>query len=210
MNKIVKPITPDGKIGFDEFDQLTYERQERDCSIYSPISDPRGSTCLICLRGWETTTESIVDQFLWRSREKWIHKSCWVRYLTLREYDMWYGALCSAGITFFFPEEIPNQYGGAWMTPWYTVKLRESRCTLRLGSRKRVYNMEILVPKDEAGVLDVAAAAPLKKEDVTQDITGGRVMIHAWGEAKAKEYMKVFADILKASTSFTKEKAGSR
>jgi len=110
-------------------------------------------------------------------------------------------------------ESLPNGYWGQrdpWGAgmPWYRARLlkrvdEKKRLngplgrTLRLGKRKRVYHLEI---EKGAGPCDVAASKRLfEKEDVTKDIGEDRLMVHAWGKDKAREYLRHFAEILGAA-----------
>ena len=47
VNIIVRPITDDGEVGYDEFDQFTWNRKEGKYTVSSMIADVRGKTCVI-------------------------------------------------------------------------------------------------------------------------------------------------------------------
>lgn len=190
MNDILRPVTPDGMIGYDQYNQLFYWRQEGKDKVGTIIGDPRGSICPICGRGWETTTESMADQYYHRAREKWLHETCFNRYLSFREYMFWHDLICAARIRFEGLMEITNEYGAAWNNPWYTGKLLDAPARLKLGTRKRVFHMEIM--SDEP-YCNPVAFDEFAKEDVTKGKTPTGFYIHAWTEAKALEYMKIFA-----------------
>ena len=188
---IVKPISPDGLVGFDEFNQLV--RSWRDgnltCSTFTP--DLRDITCVLCGKDWELSGPGYANHYYHNARERSVHQSCFIRHLAFNEYLMWREALIDAKIRFEKMDEIPNEYGGAWNTPWYTIAPMECKqAIIKVGSRKRVYHVELiltsLVPYQEAlSVLD--------KEDVTKAQSSSSYMIHAWTEGKAKEYIKVFS-----------------
>lgn len=201
MNDIVKPLTPDGMCGWDAHGQLWIWKPEGKGKRGTIIGDPRGHKCRICLQGWTLTVESLEDQEYWDSHEEWVHLSCSVRYAALQERDMWYGALIEAGIRFHGFEEIPNEYCPNTpfygRRPWYRVALIDSRRTLKLGRRKRVYSMEIESAMPGAGLYSLEQAQELlKAEDVTKEIRPDGLLIHAWGRDKAREYVKAFAKIL--------------
>lgn len=198
MNDIVTPLTPDGMCGWDKFGQLCLWKREGENRTGTLIGDVRGRTCRICNQGWVLTVDSLGDQQYWRSYEEWVHHSCSIRYSSLKERDRWFLNLIDAKIRFEGLEEIPNGY---WprayldaQRPWYRVKLLDSDRTLKLGSRKRVYHMEIEPGKDP---LPTEVAKDLfQNENVTKEISENAIFIHAWGEDKAREYLKAFSRIL--------------
>lgn len=202
MNDIVKPLTPDGMCGWDEHNQLWLWKAEAGGGKCGRIiGDPRGHKCRICLQGWLLTTESLEDQAWSREYEEWCHLSCQIRYSGLKERDMWFGALVGAGIRFHGLEAIPNEYwcNDPWygQRPWYRVRLLDSRRTLKLGKRKRVYCLEIESAMPGAGFYSQEQAQDLfKMEDVTKTIRPDSLLIHAWSDDKAREYLKAFAQIL--------------
>lgn len=223
MNRIVKPLTSDGMVGFDESGQLClWKEEEGGGRIGKMIADVRKETCFICLRGWQVTAESLEDQSYNDGHAAWSHRSCAIRYGALTQFDFWYGALIEAGFIFGrekterdrLPalESLPNGYHGGtdpWCAgmPWYRVHLLKKDVgkwensphgrTLRLGRRKRVWHMEI---EPGTGSYDAEAARTLfAGEDVTKDIGDDRMMVHAWGRDKAREYLRHFAVILNAN-----------
>lgn len=113
-------------------------------------------------------------------------------------------------------ESIPNEYwpkGDPWGAgqPWYRVRLLKRvdhkkslngplGRTLKLGHRKRVYVLEI---EPGPGEYDHKMAKELLGNEkvygdvkVTMDIRSDGLMIHAWGQEKAREYLRHFAEIL--------------
>jgi hypothetical protein len=204
MRDIVKPITPDGLCGYDANGKLwLYEARGDGAFTGSMIQDPRGQKCPICLQGWVLTSGSMKDQTQWRvgGSLEFVHQTCSIRYNGLVERDMWFDALCDAGIRFRGIANIENRYWSEppWSSrPWYRVSLMNGR-TLRLGYRKRVYSLEIEPGGDRP--YDVAKARELfTNEDVTKEINDEGLLIHAYGDIKAREYIKVFAQILPAPT----------
>jgi hypothetical protein len=213
MNDILRPLTADGLVGWDQFNQIWLWEVEGETRRGHIIADVREKICRVCNRGWETTAKGLGDQYYWQTREEWAHASCFVRYLALREYSFWHDALCGV-FRFERPAEIPNEYGGAWNTPWYRVTLLDVPRTLKLGHRKRVYHMEIepegryAPPADdtpEAAAKRFAARARtnlshatklFEAEEVTKEVGADMVLVHAWTEEKAREYLKHFAQVL--------------
>lgn len=223
MNDIIKPLTRCGMVGWDAHNQLWLWKLEKSGSRCGTIiADVRGRVCPICNHGWEITAESLGDQHYMMSRAEWAHQSCLIRYMALQDFDFWVGALVDAGFIFGkIPnpesrserapslEAIPNEYWGPqdpWGAgqPWYRahlLKKMEDGYTntahgriLKLGARKRVYVLEV---ESGEGSYDRAMAEKLfASEDVTKEIRSDRIMVHAWGRDKAKEYLKHFAEIL--------------
>lgn len=195
MNKIIQPLTPDGMVGFDEYGQLCAWEQDGEFKRGWHLHDVREKTCIICGRKWDVTSESLKDQFVIQSRERWVHQSCYKRYLALEEFEFWYGAICGARIRYHGLEEIQNEYRAAWNLPWYRAKLLDRHVSFKLGTRKRVYHMQIEL-SGEPRYDRARAKAFLAKEDVTKHEDENGLYIHAWGREKAREYLKAFADIL--------------
>jgi hypothetical protein len=222
MNDIVKPMTPDGLVGWDEFGQLWLWRVQGERREGTIIADVREKVCCVCRRGWELNAGSLGDQYHWHNRAEWAHESCYIRHLALEEYEFWCGALVGAGFMFGTVdnermigeapalESLPNGYwprNDHWGTglAWYRARLLKRvnveksengplGRTLKLGMRKRVHHLEIEVG---FGPYDRALAAELfKSEDVTKAIWEDRMMVHAWGRDKAREYLKHFSEIL--------------
>lgn len=221
MNAIVKPLTRDGLLGWDQYGQLWRWKVEGERRVGTIIADVREKICCVCGRGWELTAEGMGDQYFWSNRAEWAHETCYIRHLALDEFDFWCSALVGAGFIFGQKdttkplgeggpalEALPNGYWGEkdpWGAgmPWYRARLLkklESRenaplgRTLKLGHRKRVYHLEIEVG---FGPYDKALAEELfKSEAVTKVIGDDTMLVHAWGQEKAREYLKHFARIL--------------
>lgn len=223
MNDIIRPLTKDGMVGWDQYDQLWLWRNEKHGGRSgSIIADVRGKLCPICKHGWEITAESLGDQEYMIGRAEWAHLSCFIRYQALQDFDFWRSSLIDAGFIFgqldnpkYIGEggpslqEIPNEYWGPkdpWGAgqPWYRVRLLKKLAdgytntahgrTLKLGLRKRVYVLEV---EPGEGPYDQALAEKLfAPEDVTKEICGDRMMVHAWGQTKAQEYLRHFSEVL--------------
>ena len=60
MDFIVKPLTDDGLVGYDQFGQFMCGTPEGHGRVsYSPVSDVRGRLCVICCQGWHLSAESM-------------------------------------------------------------------------------------------------------------------------------------------------------
>lgn len=195
MNNIIQPVTSDGLVGFDEFGQLCAWEQDGEFRRGWHLHDVRQKTCIICGRKWDLTSESLKDQVFLQEKEAWVHQSCHKRYLALSEFYFWYGAVCGARIRYHGLEEIPNEYRGGWNLPWYRAKLCDRHASLKLGTRKHVYHMEIELSGDPRYDREKAKAF-LEREDVTKKEGVGGLYLHAHSKEKAKEYLKAFAEIL--------------
>src|SRR3546814_19434260 len=94
-------------------------------------------------------------------------------------------ALLKAGFTYediAKMEQIPNQYGGAWNTPWYRVKVPGHDAVLTFGSRKRVFSIKV-EGIDEIGI--ALLDQELESEQTNTVGTEGSYLIHARGDRKS-------------------------
>jgi hypothetical protein len=188
---IVNAICSDGNgvVGYDEFGQLVYSRNEGRGAISTFIRDVRKEKCAICGGGWTETPKSMANQFYHSAREKWMHETCYVGVLAHNEHEKFFYALVDAKLKFSGLREIPNEYGGAWNTTWYETDLLDHPgAKMKFGSRKRV-DVVSLSGADMAGLFE--------HEDVTKDAGADGVMIHAWSDEKVREYVKEIAKRLK-------------
>jgi hypothetical protein len=200
MNDIIKPVTPDGDAGYDSFGQFwVYRYDPRDSSnrIGSIFVDLRGKTCLLCAQEWKCTAPDLADQIYVRDAEVHVHKSCYERYLTLQNRAEWVKAIYESGLHDMMETftAVPNQYGGAWNTPWYAVTLKGGNAPiLTFGARKRVDSITIRrLTQEQVAYLTEA----FKNEESTKgpDGTDG-FMIHSWGVTKTVEYLKHIVTML--------------
>lgn len=224
MSEIKEALTEKdehGQIGLDQFDQIVCDRVEDGigtCRTW--VTDVRGKTCPLCGREWEITTKDWADQFYHHDRELLMHKSCFVRHLTHTEHMDWFNAIVASrkacpGLRFEKPEEIKNQYGGAWNTPWYRVRIKSHNATLILGRRKRVDHVEIQFDEPTQKAIDkltelfadynvtkgyvaadegrVWAGAHIARYKLDTEFVG--FYAHAWGE-NYKDYLMKFAEVM--------------
>lgn len=197
---IKTPLTPDGLCGYDKNGQLwVWEKQGESMSGHM-IRDPRGETCKVCLHGWVLTSESMKDQYK-DQHDEWMHYSCYIRFLSLKDRDLFDGALIGARIRFDGLHEIPSQY---WLNDplwkkrsWYVTKTVGAPIQIQIGSRKRVYSVEF-TPLDDgcfsSTVVD-EVEREFRDEDVTKEINRKAVLIHAWTGEKLRDYLKRLSTI---------------
>lgn len=202
---IKRPLTDDGLFGYDEFDQLTLctiepDRPDRRC--YEHVADVRRSTCKICNHGWQPTGPSIGDQYRWDllGDQVYVHLTCFVRHLGLVDRSDVRRAICDARIRFRGLVEEPNGYWGqtdVWgrERPWYSAELIDHPYRFLIGSRKRVWSIEL---QPQGGIKCgwwEAAKAEFKDEDVTKEFGEGGILLHAWTDAKLADYIKRLAKV---------------
>ncbi len=202
MNDILRAVTPDGYVGFDEFGQLQAKEVEAKHTTSWIVWDVREKTCFICNHGWELNHKSFKDQYYWHDRKELIHESCFKRYRKLREWSMFFNAVVECNLA--FPgglKEVKNEYGAAWNLPWYEFKWKGAETfTIVIGRRKRVDHVEIKAPTEGyPGMpsLDYRMAEKcFSEEDVTKDFGPTSIMVHAHTDEKLKAYLKKFVRIL--------------
>lgn len=197
---IKTPLTPDGLCGYDKNGNLwVYEKNSSGMTGHM-IYDPRGQTCKVCLRGWVLTSESMRDQYK-DQHDEWLHYSCHIRFLSMKDRDLFDGALVGARIRFPGLREIPSQY---WVNDpiwakrsWYVTKVNDAPIQIQIGSRKHVYSMEFTPVEDgnfsQAALED--AEREFLSEDVTKHFNRKSVLIHAWTGEKLRDYLKRFSTI---------------
>ena len=160
---------------------LSHMVKREDGQMTSWIRDPRPFYCAICGHGWVNTCASLKDAMFLSDapkdptgkRKECVHKKCYLGHLARVQHELFYWSICEGrirdGIRMIFDgfEEMPNQYGGAYDTPWYKthitgLSLGKSGnyehvvfCTadvphpwphLVVGRRKRVYSLTLTSP----------------------------------------------------------------
>jgi hypothetical protein len=195
-NTIIRPLS--STLGFDEHNQLWASWQEDGSTVSTIVPDLREAKCVICEKGWELTGVDFRHHTELRMTGEVAHSRCYVGYLTLQEAQMWYNLLCDGDReTLFIPwdwKKIPNEYRGAYDTPWYLVKFKGYVPRLKLGTRKRVYNLELLDLRPE----QVKKGEELfAKVDDTKWARNGEVGVHAWTREQAKQYIDWFRTIVR-------------
>lgn len=179
-------------LGFDEFGQLQACWMDGDSTCSTIVSDMRGKTCMICGREWELSAKDFLNQYFDRTIEQNVHKRCAEGVVAMREADMWHDLLCELKMEWSW-KLIPNEYGGAWNTPWYLVTFKGYLPKLKVGTRKRVYNLDLLDCTDAQVKLGEEL---LKDESSTKWAREFRVGVHAWGKEEVKKHLAMFAKIL--------------
>lgn len=200
MGIIERSLTEDGMVGYDQFNQLCLTKQEGKYEVTTFVSDVREKTCIICNRGWEPTGESFGDQCSWQLVDDIVHLTCLIRHVGLNERAEFQQAMLDARTrevkVRFEMETRPNGYWGDrdpyGAKPWYRFKLLDFPVWFIIGSRKRVVNIEAIPNGGDLSWWKAAEEA-FATEDVTKDFGPKRVMLHAWTEAKVKEYVKKLA-----------------
>lgn len=205
MNQIIRPLAHN--LGFDEYGQLNVCWEEHGGTCSTIIADMRDKKCAICGREWELKAEEFRKQTRLEASDEWCHSDCYDGYVTLKEGHMWHNALCypenqEHSIPFNW-KKIPNEYRGAYNTPWYKFTFLGYVPTIKVGSRKRVYFMGLYDLRQE----QVDAFLELvKDEKATKGSEGSSVYIHAWDEKAAKKHLIDFITIVKMD----KPRPGSR
>lgn len=212
---------------------ISYRVKRKD-GFYSTTwkRDPRSRQCAICGHGWVNTCESLLDSLFLHEAptgKECVHEKCYLGHLAMSQHRLFFSAICEGhirdGIRILFDglEEIENQYGGAWNTPWYKTNITglwlgkstdyarkefKEKPVLVIGRRKRVDSLTLTSPfplrieKNEE-------TKCLFEDSVTKSIddkcvfkeselpTGGSsILIHAWDDDKVKQYIKAFCAIL--------------
>ncbi len=201
MNRIMQQVTPDGLVSRDEHGQtwVKWRPLDDDCVQSTVIRDPANDICPLCYQGWIRTGSGYQDQVFDHQRKSLFHLSCWKRHIAVNEYDMVYGALCTAGLTFQEMSTIRNEYG-SW-EPWFTIYLDKSFMDqIKFGRRKRVWDIELMVSEPSPGARtlpkDIYDGLALGKDDTTKSYSANRVMVHAWTREKVVEYFSNFKQLL--------------
>jgi hypothetical protein len=213
---IVRPLTQDGLFGYDQFGQLMLGRHDGYGMVFTFAADVREATCAICSHGWESTGPSIYDQEHWHLIDQRVHRSCLARHLGFRERNDVSGALCAARVRFEKLVAEPNGYYGdndEWGKHmlWYHADLIEHPYRIRVGHRKRVWEI-VLMPHGRVQAVERLADPAKKaiipfheevkiefepegKEGITQSIGERQVLLHAYGTAKMTEYIARLAKV---------------
>jgi hypothetical protein len=197
---IRRPITDDGLVGYDEFEQLMVCRIDKQGDkIFSSVFDVRNETCVLCDRGWEPTGPSIADQSVWQISRTHVHVTCLVRFGALGQRESYWLALVAARVRFGGLVPISNQYwpsSDPWAKqPWYYAELLDYPVKFVLGMRKRVHHVELRAQGGTELASLVAAEDVFKDEDVTKEFSPTKILLHAWSTEKMNEYVKRLVDL---------------
>jgi len=215
-------------------DSISYRRKDKD-GFYSTtwFRDPRAFYCAICGHGWDNSCKSLRNSMFLNDApegKECVHNTCYLGHLGMVQHGLFYWAICEGnirdGIRMLFNglKIKPNQYGGAYNTPWYTTdivglslgesgdwKRRKFKApnlpTLELGRRKRVYSMFLKSPvklviernEDTKHIFDDDTTKIFGETHIYENKfpkTADSILIHAWTDEKVQLYMKAFCSIL--------------
>lgn len=199
MTIITRPVTDDGLVGYDQFGQFVVEWEERGGRTSTFMKDVRGKTCRICNQQWQDNGPSIKDQMHWRLIDDFVHQSCYTRWLGLVERSEFQTMLVDSGIRFYGLKEQPNRYWGPGHElgrPWYYAELVTHPIRLDIGWRKRVISIALKPQGNTELAFYAEAEEAFKAEDVTKGFGPRAVELHAWGNDKAREYLKILAKLM--------------
>lgn len=202
MTNIVRPVTLDGRTGYDEFNQLV-SWTEKDADGYSSgtfIKDVSGCTCYICGKGWELTTESLRDQTM-IDRKMTAHASCLFGYRKVTEYFLLQDALIEAGYLFQMTEMEP-QYPHS--TPWQTVTIlsagkdrADTGRRLSLGRRKRVWEIRFDGSYAQAKHIEsLFTDVDDTKGIAIAGLENTHFYVHAWTKEQLVDYLRRFRETI--------------
>jgi hypothetical protein len=203
MNDIIKAVTPDGCAGYDQYDQFwVYQPDARNPEIRvgSIYKDLRGQKCMLCDQKWKTEARDLADQYYNRDAEIHVHKSCYVRHLSFLERQKLMDTLVRSELRDKVKaiDDIPNQYGGAWNTPWYEITLNYTgNPVITIGPRKRVISLELTrITNDQVKTLEKRFESVIDTKTFLVD----SVLIHAWDDETAVQRLKIIKEVLDDTT----------
>lgn len=192
---IVRPITKDGLVGYDEFDQFMICEPDGDARKYWHGWDVRALTCAICARGWEPTGPSIADQVRWDLLDAQVHRSCLERHAGLVERAEYRAALVQARVRFRL-RPVPNAYwSDPKAKPWYHAELIDHPVRFVLGARKRVDHVEVVAEGGTELAWFERAREAFAAEDVTKWFGPAGVGLHAWSRTKMEDYVRRLVEL---------------
>lgn len=189
--------------------------------------DLRGKKCDICGQEWEFSADAWLNSTTTGEPfRRPVHGSCLHRHNTLRAASEWYGLLCDSPLLFNEMREAPNQY---WpkvdryqeFPNWFEVdlviddaveKMMDQQsgipirlsllegATLRLGSRKRVFVLELVFPDDqEPFTKDDYEDTYIAKTKSTVSLHNHALMLHAWpgnNDQERKDILEAFGTVV--------------
>jgi hypothetical protein len=115
------------------------------------------------------------------------HKKCYEEYLTDLEHKKFSEFFEKAGYGDITLVAVPNEYcrNPHCCPPWFVADI-PAMGKIKIGRRKRVYNIDFSSIRQNQGWFDELNIAKLfSEENVTKDAD----LIHAWGDEKAVEYL---------------------
>jgi hypothetical protein len=204
MNAIVKPITPDGRTGFDEYGQL-FTWSVPDADGYKTghiIRDVRAMKCYICDRGWGNTTEELQDQ---TSYDKFpVHKNCYAGMRKVQDRDTISAAFIDAGFMFKMTDLDPR-YPDPGTPPARQISILHadddrtpSKYNIIIARRRRVWNIQMHGAGDMTKIFqDVTDTKGYTGEDYqgyeeTDRHLGAHFYVHCWDKKQMVDYLTRF------------------
>lgn len=218
---LVRPVTPDGLTGFDEYNQFISwtEPNIHGMSEGRPIADVRNSLCYICGKQWALTSVDLRNQTHDR-RGNAMHYTCLQGYNKILAYQEIEHALIEAGYL-FDTEEVPSRYAGGDGTPWQRVKVlgndkdrTDTKYRIVLGKRKKVWEIRFH-NTSEGGVVngpevmkevtnqfddvdDTKGHSPMSADDPA---FGPYYYVHAWTHSQLEDYLTRFRKLIPVPTN---------
>jgi hypothetical protein len=184
---IIRPLSSDGCLGYDQFNQLTAMTVDREYKTFHHVPDLRGHKCIVCAQGWALTAESFNDNQRIDDLG-YSHKGCWQRFQTIQEYYDWRGILVGCGIRFCGLKEIPNEYTrGSWGPKWFKTQLFQKKPYLTIGRRKRVWEIVLYSANVTQEEFEQSC---IGKTNNTKHLEDDNVLVHAYSFDEAKEFLK--------------------
>jgi len=195
-NNICAPLSEDGNIGYDGFDQLVIQwKDDDDCMVKTFTVDLREEKCSICGKKWEMAVESWRDHYLWRRYGEHVHNSCFDRYMSLGDRDTIFNCFAAARVRFTI-RSVPNEYTGNVNRPWYRIDLPDLGFFFVIGMRRRVTSIEVCPVEGGAISWHGDAEEAFRNENTTQEFGSSSVRIHAWTAEKEREYVHLLLSFM--------------
>jgi hypothetical protein len=206
MNQIVKPITPDGRTGFDTYNQLMSVTlpDPHGYTTMRMIADVRSCECYICGKGWGNTTDELLNQT--HVDDRVMHRSCHEGVMKMNAYRDISNACIEAGFLFKM-EEVPPRYPHS--TPWQRITIMlndaarsDSGYRLVIGRRKRVWELRLHRAGDlSAHFTDVDDTKGFSQSSDDEPEFGPYYYVHVWDKDQMISMLKRFHSLIPASIS---------
>jgi hypothetical protein len=133
------------------------------------------------------------------------HYRCMEGYYSMQEREFVESVLCddswNPGGLGVEVDEIPNEYRGAWNTPWFRIRFTKALpgVDLVIGKRKRVWNIEVRnLTRERIGQLARVFDAAKVTDTMGSDATSWYV--HAWTKEQVLERVGMIMGVLLPAT----------
>ena len=142
---------------------------------------PINQNCDRCGDGWNMRT---IEDFHYRHREgsPYRHESCHKLAAIEGEQEFFKKVLERSEMPYTSMRAIPNNYSDDYPNPWFIVETKWG--PLKIGWRRSVISIEwhgSQINHDGGVTFD------------DEEVTTGKTMVHAWGEDKAVEYLRILS-----------------